>query len=448
MRSRGQIPNTDFRTQPIWWDATPPLDEPRQPLAPRSDVVVVGGGYAGLSTALELARNGVGVTVLEADRFGFNASARNSGGVSFGIDLTKVARWHRWAGAQAPGLGEIARGAAESVSYMESFIAANAIECDYHRRGRLSCAPTLRHYDELSARTERMNKLFNAEAYMVARADLHLEIESDAFFGTMVIPRSGQLDPARFLSGLLGLCRRAGVRLHDSSTVTAIERKGAGFEVTLADGRIAADTVVVAVNAHGARLPAVGTARRIVPVASHIIVTEPLAETTAEALIPQRRTGADGRRLLAYFRRTPDGKRFLYGGRASPFEVSPEESAAVLYRRMVKTFPQLDGARISHAWGCKVAFSFDGIPHMSGSDGLHYIAGCNGNGLAMMNYLGHKMARKIIERSKSICVFDQPVFPSPPLYGGRPWFLPAVAAAYGVLDRIDSMRSQGTAEGR
>ena len=438
----GEIPNTDFRTQPIWWDATPPLDEPGQPLAPRADVVVVGGGYAGLSTALELARNGVAVTVLEADRFGFNASARNSGGVSFGIDLTKVARWHRWAGAEAPGLGAIARGAAESVSYMEAFIAENAIDCDYHRRGRLSCAPTPRHYDELSARVERMNKAFDAEAYMVPRAGQTSEIASDSFYGTMVIPRSGQLDPARFLKGLLGLCRQAGVRLHDQSTVTAIERQGSGFQVMLASGRIMTDTVVVAVNAHAARVPAAATARRIVPEASHIIVTEPLAEATAEALIPHRRTGADGRRLLAYFRRTPDGRRFLYGGRASPFEVSPQESAAVLYRRMVKTFPQLAGARISHAWGCKVAFSFDGIPHMSGADGLYYIAGCNGNGLAMMNYLGHKMARKIIGRSKSICVFDQPVFPSPPLYDGRPWFLPAVAAAYGVMDRLDRMRAR------
>jgi hypothetical protein len=108
---------------------------------------------------------------------------------------------------------------------------------------------------------------------------------------------------------------------------------------------------------------------------------------------------------------------------------------------MVKAFPQLAGARISHAWGCKVAFSFDGLPHLGGSDGLYYIAGCNGNGVAMMNYLGHKLARKLIERAKSVCVFDQPMFPNPPLYNGRPWFLPAVAMAYGALNRIDMMRA-------
>jgi glycine/D-amino acid oxidase-like deaminating enzyme len=442
MSARGEIPNSDFRTQPIWWDETPPSREPPQELTARSDIVVVGGGFAGLSTALELARHGVAVTLLEAEAFGFNASGRNSGGVSFGIDLTKVARWHRWAGRTAPGIADLARGAADSVSYMETFIAKNAIDCDYHRRGRLSCAPTPHHYDELAARTDRLNKLFDAGAYMVSRADQHTEIGSESFYGAMVVPRSGQLDPARLLHGLVALCRQAGVRLHDGMTVSRIERKSGGFDVILADGKkIAAETVVVAINAHAANLPSAGLAQRIVPVASHIIVTGPLPPATADALLPKRRTGADGRRLLAYFRRTPDGMRFLYGGRAAPFEVSPQESAAVLYRRMVKAFPQLDGARIGHAWGCKVAFSFDGIPHIVGSDGLYCIAGCNGNGVAMMNYLGYKVGRKIIETSKSICVFDQPVFPSPPFYDGRPWFLPVVAAAYGALDRFDSLRA-------
>jgi glycine/D-amino acid oxidase-like deaminating enzyme len=305
------IPNQDFRTEPIWWDDTPPRPEPAQAVAAQSDVVVVGGGFAGLSTALELARNGVGVTLFEADAFGFNASARNSGGVSFGIDLTKAARWHRWAGSKAPSVLELARGAADAVAFMESFIAENAIACNYHRRGRLSCAPTVRHYDELASRVERMNKMFGAECYMVSRADLPTEIASDQFYGTMVIPRSGQINPALLVKGLVELCRRTGVRLHDRTTVQRIDRSSHGYDVVFAGGKIAAETVVVAINAHAARLPSVGVAKRVVPVASHIIVTEPLPEATAEALIPKRRTGADGRRLLAYFRRTPDGRRFL-----------------------------------------------------------------------------------------------------------------------------------------
>jgi len=102
---------------------------------------------------------------------------------------------------------------------------------------------------------------------------------------------------------------------------------------------------------------------------------------------------------------------------------------AVLYKRMVKTFPQLDGVRIGHAWGCKVAFSFDGIPHIGEQDGLHYIAGCNGNGVAMMNYLGHKIGRKIIERASRSASSTSRSFQAAAVRRAS-LFLPAVAAAY------------------
>ncbi|NBS58011.1 MAG: FAD-binding oxidoreductase, partial [Betaproteobacteria bacterium] len=124
-----------------------------------------------------------------------------------------------------------------------------------------------------------------------------------------------------------------------------------------------------------------------------------------------------------------------------PFEVSPERAAAVIYRRMVASFPQLDGVRIGHSWGCKVGFTFDGLPHVGEREGLHYVLGCNGNGVAMMNYLGHKLARRMLEGGRPASVFDQPDFPTLPLYRGRPWFLPLVATAYGALDRIDTLRS-------
>ena len=146
--------------------------------------------------------------------------------------------------------------------------------------------------------------------------------------------------------------------------------------------------------------------------------------------------------MLAYFRRTPDGERFLYGSRAAPFDVSPERTAAVLYRRMVASFPDLAGVRISHAWGCKVAFTLDSVPHMGEINGLHYVAGCNGNGVAMMSYLGNRVASKILEGSKPDCVFDQAAFPKLPFYDGEPWFLPAVAAGYRALDYLDTLRAR------
>lgn len=436
------LQNRDLRPYPVWWDDCPPREHQPRPLAARCDVAIVGGGIGGLSAALELARKGADVAILEADAFGFNAGARNSGGVSFGLDLAKIARWGRWTGGKGPDIGALARGALESLTYTEAFIADNGIDCDYQRRGRLSCAPTPRHYDQLGRRAETLNKLFDAGAYMVSRAEQHSEIGSDRFYGTMVIERSGQLNPARYLHGLVRLCEEAGVSLHSGTLVERIERAGSAFRLSTSAGPLAASSVVVATNAHSARLPGTGLGERVVPVASHVIVTDPLPPELAERLIPHRRTGADNRRMLAYFRRTPDGARFLYGSRASPFDVSPERAAAVLLRRMVATFPVLCGVRISHAWGCKIAFTLDSVPHMGEINGLHYIAGCNGNGVAMMSYLGNRVARKILEGGKPGCVFDQTAFPKLPLYGGKPWFLPAVAAGYRALDFLDTLRTK------
>jgi glycine/D-amino acid oxidase-like deaminating enzyme len=436
----GTLPNIDFSPYPIWWNEASPQDGERPALPQRCDVAIVGGGFSGLSTALELARNGVQVAVFEADAFGANASARNSGGVSFGLDLAAVGRWRKWAGGKGPAVPEFARGALDSLIHMQAFVADNAVDCDFHLHGRLSCAPTPKHYELLARKVEGTNRLFDAGAYMVNRADQHAEIGSDVFHGAMVIPRSAQLQPARLLHALVALCREAGVLLYGRTPVRSVERSAqGGFEVGLASACVHADTVVVATNAHAARVGDTGLHRRIVPVASHIIVTDELPSGVADALIPKMRTGADSRRLLAYFRRTPDGRRFLYGGRAAPVEVAPEAAARALYRRMVASFPQLDGVRIAHAWGCKVAFTLDHLPHIGQLNGVHYVAGCNGNGVAMMNYLGHQLARKILDGGRSGCVFDQVRFPSLPLYDGRPWFLPIVATAYGALDRIDEM---------
>jgi glycine/D-amino acid oxidase-like deaminating enzyme len=433
--------NEDFVRHPYWWDDTPPWSPPDAGLPASCDVAVVGGGIAGLSTALELARNGVSVTVLEADELGFNASCRNSGGVSIAIDATKAALWHKLDGnGKSPPPAEVIRAAADSLAHTEKFIADNSIDCEYGRNGRLSCAPTPAFYDVLARRVDRLNKLTDAGAYMVPRFLQHTEIGSEAFYGTMVVPYSGQLNPAKYHRGIAERCIGAGVAIHSGTQVRAIDRGGAGFRVRTSKGGFEAANVVTATNAH--RQPVDKPLnRKLVPVASHIIVTEPLDDKVADSILPNKRSGADNRRVLAFFRRTPDGRRFLYGGRASPVELSEVKTARILYRNMVRQFPQLEGVRLGHAWGCRVAFSFDALPHMGVEDGIYYVMGCNGNGVAIMGYLGYHLARKILTGEKSACVFDQPNFPKPPLYSGRPWFLPVVAGAYRTLDTIDRLRN-------
>ena len=130
--------------------------------------------------------------------------------------------------------------------------------------------------------------------------------------------------------------------------------------------------------------------RRVVPVGSYIIATEELPPDIARSLQPKNRSIADTRRVLTYYRMSPDGKRLIFGGRAKFGHTDPVETAPILYRFMTRPLSRSSKAsKITHAWTGNVAFTLDEMPHMGKLDNLHYALGCNGSGVAMMTYLGH-----------------------------------------------------------
>ena len=149
----------------------------------------------------------------------------------------------------------------------------------------------------------------------------------------------------------------------------------------------------------------------------------------------------DGNRLLSYFRLSPDRRRVLFGGRVSLADVDERQSALGLHRRLVAVWPELAGCRLSHSWKGSLAFTFDRLPHMGESAGMHFAMGCNGSGVALASYLGHQIALKLLGRTNRPCPFDAPDFPSHPLYRGRPWFLPAISVWYRWRDAFDGWRS-------
>jgi glycine/D-amino acid oxidase-like deaminating enzyme len=174
------------------------------------------------------------------------------------------------------------------------------------------------------------------------------------------------------------------------------------------------------------------------PVGSHMIATEVLPVELARQLSPRGRNLSDTRRMLCYYRLSPDGRRMIFGGRASArSETEPKQIVAVLYRHMLDRFPQLKDVRVTHGWAGNVAFTFDFLPHMGHEGGLHYCVGCNGNGVATMSYLGHQTARRILTSQEPICTFDGRRFPQRPYYNGNPWFLPLAMAYYEMRDRLE-----------
>jgi glycine/D-amino acid oxidase-like deaminating enzyme len=434
----GALFHPDFKALPYWWEAWRPDADGSADVPARADVTIVGAGYGGLATALELRRAGTAVVVIEANEFGSGASSRNGGAVSGGINLGKGLSGRRSADQDelAREAAAMRRDASDSLLLLEEIIAREGIECFYERKGRFVGAYTPRHYDDLARKLDALNRDAGGEATMLAKARQHEEIASDFYYGGMVVRRSGKLHPALYCKGLLDACRRHGVTLCAGTRVTGIARRPQGFLVRTERGEVAAREVVIATNGYtGDVTPALK--RRVLPVASHIIATEELAPELAASLIPNGKTINDTPRVLTYYRMSPDGRRVLFGGRARFTQVGPRVSVPALHRMMTRRFPQLARVRVTHAWTGNVAFTFDFLPHMGRHDGMHYMLGCNGSGVAMMTYLGTQTARKILGGTNRASAFDERDFPTMPLYDGNPWFLPLVGGYYRLRDRLD-----------
>ena len=398
-------------------------------------VAIVGGGYAGLSAALELAKHGIEAVVFERGALGEGASTRNGGAVSGGVNVGKSFSG-RPAEVDAERAGRLLSDAYDAFALVERLIGEETIDCAWQKRGRFVGAWTPKHFAYQESRLNSLNDNAQSGAYMVPRERQREEIASDYYYGGMVVERSASLHPALYYKGLLDACRRRGIAICAEASVDAITGKGAGWEVATGRGTVEVGDVVIATNGYtGALTPSLR--RRVVPVASHIIATEELSEELAGSLIPNGRTLSDTKRVLCYYRMSPDGKRMVFGGRARFTQVDQRLSASILYRYMTERFPQLRGIRITHGWTGNTAFTLDALPHMGEDSGLHYALGCNGSGIAMMTYLGYQTARKIARAANYSCAFDSAEFPDHPLYTGTPWFLPLVGGYYRMRDRLD-----------
>jgi glycine/D-amino acid oxidase-like deaminating enzyme len=431
------ILHRDFTPAPYWWEAYRPEAGELAEVPREARVAIVGGGYAGLSTALELDKHSIDAVVLEADELGFGASTRNGGAVSGGVNVGKSFTG-RTVGIAEARAHRILADSSDAFALVDRLIEEERIECYWEKPWRFVGAWTAQHFAAQQRRLAMLNGAARSGAYMVPQNAQRDEIASDYYRGGMVVERSGKLHPALYYKGLLEACRKRGIAICAKAAVGRITPEGRGWRVETRRGTVAADDVVIATNGYTGELTP-GLRRRVVPIASHIIATEELPPDLAISLIPRGRTLSDTRRVLCYYRVSPDGRRMIFGGRARFTQVDAAVSAPILHRYMTARFPQLRAFKVTHAWAGNTAFTLDALPHMGQSDGLHFCLGCNGSGVAMMTYLGWQTARKIARAANYACSFDTPEFPDHRLYSGNPWFLPAVGGWYRLRDRLDRL---------
>ena len=250
-----------------------------------------------------------------------------------------------------------------------------------------------------------------------------------------MLPHHCSLDPAKYHQGLLQQVRQQGAQVSGHSRANSIEKNAGGFRVETERGPIQARELVIATSGYTSAISP-WQYRRIIPIGSYMLATEPMDAALADKVMPSKRVFSDTRKIVVYFRRSPDGRRMLFGGRVSVYESDPIKSLPALRQEMLRILPQLESVKISHSWMGFVGYTFDNLPHLGTEDGIHYAMGYCGSGVSLASYFGNRLGLKLLGKAEGKTAFDDVRFKTRPLYYGKPWFLAAAVRYYQWRDRL------------
>lgn len=381
-----------LRSAPSYYEATVTRPPPAPALAGdvRTQVAVVGGGFAGVSTALELAARGFRVTLLEAQRIGAVASGRNGGQVLAGL-ACEMATIEKQLGREAA--GEVWRLTEAAVRLVRERLQRHAIDADA-RDGTLFVACSPRSAAAMEASVGESAARYGGSALSwLDRDAVRRAVASAHYHGGWREADSLHLHPLKYLLGLAAAAQAAGVTVHEHSRVLRLDG-GAQPVLHTAGGRLRADTVVLAGGAPlGETIPPFG--RLTMPYDSWILATEALDPALAAALIPGGEAVADDSYDIDYYRITPD-RRLLFGTGVNYLARSPAAARTYLAARMARVFPQLAGVRTAELWGGVMELPMNRAPVLGRlAPNVLHVQGFGGHGVAFTGMAGVLAAEAI-----------------------------------------------------
>ena len=408
---------------PYWWDAAPRetrADVVDLELPARVDVAIIGAGYAGLSAALTLARAGRSVVVLDALAPGEGASSRSGGMIGHGHRLSYTKLIEKFGPEKAK---DLIREGVASLDFATSLIRGENLDCFLQMTGRMRGAWTADDFVAMKVDATALIRDLAMPIDILSREDVRKEMDAGCYQGGLLFRAHGGVHPALFQQGLLQRAREAGAVVVGWTPVRGVRRNGDRFTVETPRGSIDAATVVATTNGYtGHATPSL--ARRLVPIPSFLIATEPIGVEHVQRLVPNMRMLVETRSKHLYYRPSPDRTRMILGGRAALHPIDLDQAAAWLFNELCAIFPSLRGKSVSHVWTGNVAMTRSDLPGIGQRDGIWYALGCNGSGVALMPYLGHKVALKVLGKPEGRTAFDDIPFTAVPFYNGKPWFLP------------------------
>lgn len=364
-----------------------------------ADVCVVGAGLTGLSAALHLAERGFEVVLLESNKVGWGASGRNGGQALVGTSAGSLRARDLLGESSARRIWELTLAA---VARQKELIERHAIACDY-RPGYLYAAWKKRHLAELQQELGLLQHWGYDRARLVDGEEAAALVRGPAYAGGILDQASGHLHPLNYALGLAAAAERLGCRIFEDTAATMIG-EGSRPRVVTASGQIRCRHVVLAGNAY---LHDVGQDLRdfILPVVTYILATRPMDEARARALIPDGLCVSDSKRILNYYRLTPDG-RMLFGAPALIGGRARERHEASLRRRMLRLFPSLADLGTEYVWDGTVAISRNRLPQLGRLQGEVYFAqGYSGHGVALTTLMGQLIAEAIAGTAERFDVF-------------------------------------------
>ncbi len=388
-----------------------------------AQVCVIGGGYTGLSAALNLAERGFSVVVLEARRVGWGASGRNGGQICTGYSSGNE-KIETWLGRDdARKLFELSE---EGKAIIRERVARHGIDCDL-TWGYFHGAGKRRQLNDLRADRESLARDYGYPHTRLVENPQEVGefIETPAYLGGLYDSGAGHLHPLNYCLGLARAAVAAGVRIFEGTAALAIE-KGVKVRVRTPRGQVSADFLVLAGNAYLDRLePEVQS--KIMPVGTYIAATEPLEENRAESLIKNDIAVADCNFVLNYFRLSRD-RRLLFGGRVSYSALMPPNLPNAMRRKMLQVFPSLADVRFDYTWGGFVAITMERTPHLGRLGGNIYFAqGFSGQGVAFTGVAGKILAEAIAGQAGRLDLLAR--LPHTTFPGGRLFRTPTLALA-------------------
>ncbi|UFP97474.1 NAD(P)/FAD-dependent oxidoreductase [Pseudomonas fitomaticsae] len=395
-----------------------------------ADVCVIGGGFTGVNTAIELAQRGLSVILLESRRIGWGASGRNGGQLIRGIGHD-VEGFARHVGSE--GVRYLHRAGIDSVELVRQRITDNAIECDL-RWGFCELANTPAQFDAFKAEQDSLAQLgYRHETRLVAPELIRQQVvNAGVYKGGLIDMGSGHLHPLDLVQGEARLAASLGVRIFEQSPVLEIVH-GQTVQVRTQSGTVRAGSLVLGCNAHLDELEQ-QLSGKVLPAGSYIIATEPLSAERAAELIPQNLALCDQKVGLDYYRLSAD-RRLLFGGACHYSGRDPADIAAYMRPKMLKVFPQLADVRIDYQWGGKIGITANRFPQvgrLKQHPNVFYAQGYSGHGLNVTHWCakllgeaihaGHSQGMDVFSNVPHMTFPGGPALRSPLLALGMFWY--------------------------